>query len=62
MADERDTITYRDLSKITGLPEATLRALVRRRAVPHLRFGPRTVRFRVAEIEAWLASRVVAGG
>lgn len=57
-----DTITYRQLALITGLPESTLRVWVHKRLLPHLRLGPRTVRFRRTEIERWLAARAVNAG
>ena len=40
----------------------TLYSLIHRKQVPHIRLGPRTVRFDVAEIEQWLAERTVPVG
>jgi excisionase family DNA binding protein len=62
MIDVNDTITYRQLSQLTGVSEGTLRVWVSKRLLPHLRLGPRTVRFKRTEIERWLAARVVNAG
>ncbi len=49
-----DLVGYKRVSVETGLSTSILRGLVRREAIPHLRLGPRTVRFRMAEIALWL--------
>lgn len=54
-------LTYKDLSVRTRLPQSTLRALVSRGKVPHLRIGPRTVRFDPVAIRGWLASLAEGG-
>lgn len=55
----RALITYRQLAALTGIPLSTLYTLVERRQIPHVRLGPRTVRFEPAAIEAWIeAGRV----
>ena len=51
--------TYADLAALTKIPSGTLRQLVSRGRLPHLRVGPRTVRFDPTVIRAWLASRAV---
>lgn len=51
--------TYADLAALTKIPLGTLRQLVTRKRLPHVRVGPRTVRFDPAVIHAWLASRAV---
>ncbi len=38
-----------------GIRVSALRLLVFRKRIPHVRIGPRTVRFEAAAIEAWLA-------
>lgn len=58
MGDE--LVGYRDACRITGLGESSMRSLVFRRLVPHVRISERTVRFRRSELEAWLAARSVA--
>ena len=56
-------LDYAGASEITGLCRGTLASLVHRRAVPHVRIGPRLVRFDRGELEAWLdARRVPLGG
>ncbi len=49
-----ELVGYQRVSVETGLSTSILRGLVRREAIPHLRLGPRTVRFRMAEIALWL--------
>lgn len=52
--------TYQQLAVLTGIPISTLYTLVERRLIPHVRLGPRTVRFEPDAIEAWIeAGRVV---
>jgi excisionase family DNA binding protein len=41
-------VGYGEACKLLGLPRGTLRRLVHEGRLPHLRFGPRTVRFDVA--------------
>jgi excisionase family DNA binding protein len=50
-------LTYDDVSKQTGLTKGTLYSLVARGELPHLRLGPRFVRFTSVQIEEWLARR-----
>jgi excisionase family DNA binding protein len=50
---------YAWLAKRLGVSEATLRSMVSRGLVPHIRVSPRRVRFDEAEIEAWLEGRRV---
>ncbi len=54
-----EMITYAEVRRMTALPLGTLYALVARRQIPHVRLGPRLVRFRRGEIEAWLAAHSV---
>lgn len=58
-----ELLTYSDLETYTKLKRGTLHWLVSTRQIPHLRLGPRTVRFDRAEIDRWLAERAtgVAG-
>ena len=49
--------TYADLAERTKIPAGSLRMMVSRGLIPHLRVGPRTVRFDPNAIRAWLDSR-----
>ena len=42
-----------------GIPVGTLRSMVCRRQVPHIRISPRVVVFDVAALEEWIAVRRV---
>jgi excisionase family DNA binding protein len=48
------TISYQEAEQLLGLRGPTLRWLVHQRRIPHIRLGPRMVRFRVVELNAWL--------
>ena len=47
-------LTYKQVRDLTGIPLSTLYSMVCRRQLPHLRFGPRLVRFDEAEIKEWI--------
>ena len=50
--------TYKDVSHFLAAPVATIYSWVCQRRIPHVRTGPRCVRFDPAEILAWVnASR-----
>lgn len=53
-------LTYRDVARRLGVPVGTVHYWVCRNAIPHVRLGPRSVRFRPAEIERWLDERAVS--
>lgn len=38
-------MNYNDLADLTGIPKATLYRLVHQQVIPHIRLGPRSVRF-----------------
>jgi excisionase family DNA binding protein len=59
MAAEQNLLTYSETSQIIGVPLGTLYALVAQSRIPHVRLGPRLVRFRRTEIEAWLVAHSV---
>lgn len=42
-----------------GIPIGTLRSMVCRRQVPHIRISPRIVVFEVAALAAWITARRV---
>lgn len=52
-------LTYRELSVMTRLPLGTLYSMVSRGEIPHLRIGPRLVRFRIEDVEQWIAAKLV---
>ena len=56
---ENELLRYLDLERLMGVPQATLRVWVHLRRIPHVRLGPRTVRFDKPVIERWLAERSV---
>jgi len=50
---------YYEAAAYLGLSKGTLYAMVSRRQIPHVRLGPRLVRFSRAELDAWLDARTV---
>lgn len=50
---------YRDAARFLGVSPATVRGLVARRAIPHLRIGRRIVLFDPAQLREWLAAHAV---
>jgi excisionase family DNA binding protein len=52
-------IDYRALSERWSMPLGTIYSMVSRGQIPHVRLGPRTVRFDPAELELWLQQRIV---
>jgi len=52
-------LSYREAARLIGIPVGTLRSMVCRRQVPHIRISPRVVVFDVAALEAWIAARCV---
>lgn len=50
-------ITYQKAAEYLDLPVGTLYAWVHEKKIPHVRLGPRTVRFDLDELVRW----VVAG-
>ena len=59
--EDRDDslLTYTDVARVFNVRKNTLFTWVACRAIPHLRLGPRSVRFRRSEIEQWLSHRAV---
>lgn len=53
-------INYQDAASYLGIKVATLRSMVSRRQVPHIRLGPQLVRFDIDELEKWLREHSVA--
>lgn len=52
-------LNYRDAARMLGIPIGTLRSMVCRRQVPHVRISPRIVVFEVASLTAWVTERRV---
>ena len=52
-------MTYSEAASRLGLKLGTLYALVHARRIPHIRLGPRLVRFRPCELEAWVRAHSV---
>lgn len=53
-------LTYKEVQSEFSLPRGTLFFWVHNHQIPHLRLGPRTVRFRRSELRRWLDQRAVA--
>lgn len=52
-------LTYAQAAVYLSVPVGTLRALVHRKAIPHVRIGPQSVRFDRAELDRWIDARRV---
>lgn len=52
-------LTYKEAAEFIRVPIGSLRSMVHSRKIPHVRIGPRTVTFELAELEKWLAKRKV---
>ena len=61
-SDDDETIGYAGLIRLTMLPKRTLQRYVRLGMIPHIRFSPRVVRFRRAQINQWMSRREVPIG
>lgn len=59
MSDEKILVNTRELAALTGFSEGTLRHWVSEMRVPVVRLSARCVRFRLSDIEEWLAGKVV---
>ena len=55
-----DLVGYTEAAAILGVPVGTLYAWVHHRRVPHVRLGPRLVKFSRVGLGRWLAEQVVA--
>lgn len=51
------SLNYREVAEMLGVPVGTVYAWVSRRALPHIRLGPRLVRFDREEIQRWRDER-----
>jgi len=52
-------VGYADAAIYIGIPVGTLRSLIGRKILPHIRLGPRVVRFDLVAIDRWLAAHTV---
>lgn len=60
-SSERDALlTYQEVQAEFAIAKGTLFCWVHKRLIPHVRLGPRTVRFRRRELRRWLDQRAVA--
>ena len=50
-------LRYAEAAVYLALPEGTLRSMVSRRLVPHIRLSARVVVFDLDELDAWIAER-----
>lgn len=53
-------VGYEAAAQHIGIVPGTLRSLVSRRQVPHIRISPQLVIFDLDELDAWLAEKRVA--
>ncbi|MFN0251722.1 MAG: helix-turn-helix transcriptional regulator [Kofleriaceae bacterium] len=53
-------IRYKQAAEYTGVPQGTLRSMVSMKTIPHIRIGPRMVLFDTAQLDAWIAERMVS--
>ena len=60
MDKDSKLLTYSDVAAKFAIKKGTLYALVCQKRIPHVRIGPRFVRFAEDDIERWLAEKSVA--
>jgi excisionase family DNA binding protein len=53
-------VDYREAAVYLGVPIGTLRSMVSRKQVPHVRLTARIVRFDLSELDSLIATRRVA--
>ncbi|MBE7483591.1 MAG: helix-turn-helix domain-containing protein [Polyangiaceae bacterium] len=56
---EDDYITYEQAAQVLGLKVNTLYSMVATKRVPHVRLGPRLVRFSRKALAEWLCTHAV---
>jgi excisionase family DNA binding protein len=59
MSDGKLLLNTRELAALTGFSEGTLRHWVSEQKIPVVRLSARCVRFRLSDIEEWLAGKVI---
>ena len=50
-------MTPAQAAEMLNIKLGTLRSMVFHKSIPHIKVGPRTVRFRIKDLEAWVAAR-----
>lgn len=58
-AIDGDKVGYSGAAQLLAIPIGTLRSMVCRHQVPHIRLSPRIVIFDVQALRAWLAARAI---
>jgi excisionase family DNA binding protein len=58
--EARRYLSYARAAEYLDIPTGTLRSLVSKRQIPHVRIGPRKVTFDRDELDRWIAERKVA--
>jgi excisionase family DNA binding protein len=56
---EVDLLTYAQVCEMLHLTNGAIRSLVHEQSIPHIRLGPRTVRFSRAAVLKWLDEKTV---
>ncbi len=54
-----ELISYKEVARILCAPIGTVYALVSQGRIPYIRIGGRFIRFRPADIQAWIAAHQV---
>ncbi|TMQ13030.1 MAG: helix-turn-helix domain-containing protein [Deltaproteobacteria bacterium] len=52
-------VNYKQAAEYLAVPVGTLRSLVCHKRIPHVRLGPRSVKFELAELDQWIAEHRV---
>jgi excisionase family DNA binding protein len=55
---ESGYLSIKEASKYLGMKESTLYSMVEEKEIPHFRIG-RRIRFKVADLDAWMVERRV---
>lgn len=51
--------SYQDVEDRFGIPSATLYSMVSKKQIPHIRIGPRHIKFDLDELDLWFDSKRV---
>ncbi|HET9893193.1 MAG TPA: excisionase family DNA-binding protein [Mycobacterium sp.] len=57
MTSDQRFLSYREASRYLSIPIGTLRSMVSRKQVPHVRMGSKLVKFELADLDRWLDVR-----
>jgi excisionase family DNA binding protein len=52
--NQADLITYQKAAEMLGLAKGTIYSMVHHNRIPHIRLGPRLVRFDAAELQKFV--------